>query len=123
MEEIRCDMYIKIGIMTDKPFFVHETQWAFYATFATLPVLTLIYQYSRPGADGEMHWITRKVFDYQVEMRDVWRDRNVARTQAIERAAHDKHLFLYANMGEAPYYEVRFPEYVYLIFPVIFNCD
>lgn len=84
--------------------------WHFYAAFATIPVLTVLYQYSRPGPNGEMHWITRKVFEYQVEMRDEWRDRNVARTQAFERAAHDKHLLLYGNEGKHAFHETRFPD-------------
>ncbi|KAJ2897874.1 hypothetical protein MKZ38_004333 [Zalerion maritima] len=88
--------------------------FAFWATFAVVPVLTGIYQLSKYANEGEMNWLARKVFDYQVEMNDTWQDRNVARTQAYEKAAHDKHLFLYANMGESPYHEVRFPDAIWV---------
>ncbi len=64
---------------------------------------------SRPGADGAptsfSKWLNS--FDY---LNSSWEERNAIRTQAIEQAGHDKHLFLHS--GKNPHIELKMPEYV-----------
>ncbi|KAJ8112392.1 hypothetical protein ONZ43_g5406 [Nemania bipapillata] len=79
---------------------------AFYVFAGALPASIAAYQISRPGKDGEpssfSKWLQQ--FDYFNE----WEVRNTLRTQMIEQAAHDKHLFL--NAGESRHVELKMPE-------------
>jgi hypothetical protein len=66
------------------------------------------YSISRPGANGEpssfSKWLSQ--FDYF----NHWEARNTLRTELLEQAAHDKHLFL--NAGKSTHVELKTPEYV-----------
>lgn len=66
------------------------------------------YKISRPGADGEPSSFSKwlKQFDYFND----WEMRNTLRTDIIEQAAHDKHLFL--NADKSTHVELKTPEYV-----------
>ncbi|KAI0537414.1 hypothetical protein GGR58DRAFT_471859 [Xylaria digitata] len=79
---------------------------AFYVFAGALPASIAAYQISRPGADGEpssfSKWLEQ--FDY---FKD-WETRNSLRTDIIEQAAHDKHLFL--NARKSTHVELKTPE-------------
>ncbi|KAI0470132.1 hypothetical protein F4859DRAFT_120125 [Xylaria cf. heliscus] len=83
-----------------------ELGTAFYLFAAALPVSIVGYQISRPGADGEPSSVSKwlQQFDYFQD----WETRNALRTDILEQAAHDKHLFLSA--GRNPYVELKTPE-------------
>ncbi|KAI1203930.1 hypothetical protein F5X97DRAFT_282473 [Nemania serpens] len=81
---------------------------SFYVFAAALPTAIVGYQISRPGADGEpsglSKWMTQ--FDYFND----WEARNTLRTNILEQAAHDKHLFLHA--GRNPHVDLKTPELI-----------
>ncbi|KAI1737329.1 hypothetical protein F4680DRAFT_429155 [Xylaria scruposa] len=79
---------------------------AFYVFAGALPVSIVAYQVSRPGADGEPSSLSKwlQQFDYFND----WETRNTLRTELIEQAAHDKHLFL--NAGRSTHVELKMPE-------------
>ncbi|KAI1119372.1 hypothetical protein F5Y14DRAFT_395051 [Nemania sp. NC0429] len=81
---------------------------AFYITVAAVPLAIAGYQISRPGADGEptplSKWLTQ--FDYFND----WEARNTLRTNILEQAAHDKHLFLHA--GKNMHVDLKTPELI-----------
>ncbi|RYC56007.1 hypothetical protein CHU98_g10197 [Xylaria longipes] len=81
---------------------------SFYVFAGALPVSIVAYQISRPGADGEpsgfSNWLQQ--FDYFND----WEARNSLRTELIEQAAHDKHLFL--NAGRSTHIELKTPELI-----------
>ncbi|OTB02143.1 hypothetical protein M426DRAFT_322969 [Hypoxylon sp. CI-4A] len=81
---------------------------AFYVFAAAIPVSYVAYSVSRPGANGEPSSLTKwlKSFDYFND----WEIRNTLRTNMIEQAAHDKHLFNYA--GKSPHVELKTPELI-----------
>lgn len=67
------------------------------------------YGISRPGKNGEPSGLTTwlRGFEY-FRQEDV--ERNALRTQILEQAAHDKHLFLHAEKN--PHVDLKMPEYV-----------
>ncbi|KAI1429899.1 hypothetical protein F5Y12DRAFT_723702 [Xylaria sp. FL1777] len=79
---------------------------AFYVFALALPTSIVAYQISRPGADGEPSSISKwlEQFDY---FKD-WETRNTLRTDILEQAAHDKHLFL--NARKSMHVELKTPE-------------
>ncbi|KAI1374113.1 hypothetical protein F4677DRAFT_447759 [Hypoxylon crocopeplum] len=79
---------------------------AFYVFAALVPASYIGYSISRPGPDGEPSSVTKwlRNFDYFND----WEIRNTLRTNIIEQAAHDKHLFL--NSGKNPHVELKTPE-------------
>ncbi|KAH8163255.1 hypothetical protein CIB48_g5002 [Xylaria polymorpha] len=81
---------------------------AVYIFAGALPVSIVAYQISRPGDNGEpssfSKWLQQ--FDYFND----WEARNTIRTQLIEQAAHDKHLFLHA--GRNTHVELKTPELI-----------
>ncbi|TGJ85947.1 hypothetical protein E0Z10_g2831 [Xylaria hypoxylon] len=79
---------------------------AFYVFAGALPTSILAYQISRPGADGEPSSLSKwlQQFDYFND----WETRNTLRTELLEQAAHDKHLFLHA--GRSTHVELKTPE-------------
>ncbi|KAI0457749.1 hypothetical protein F5B21DRAFT_463003 [Xylaria acuta] len=81
---------------------------AFYVFAGALPASIVAYQISRPGADGESSSFSKwlQQFDY---FKD-WEMRNSLRTELIEQAAHDKHLFL--NAGRSTHVELKMPELI-----------
>ncbi|KAI2628963.1 hypothetical protein GGS21DRAFT_526774 [Xylaria nigripes] len=82
---------------------------AFYIFAGALPVSIFFYQISRPGPNGEppsfSKWLAQ--FDYFNE----WETRNARRSQLLEQAAHDKHLFL--NAPRNTHVELKTPELFY----------
>ncbi|KAK8056043.1 NADH dehydrogenase 17.8K chain [Apiospora rasikravindrae] len=72
---------------------------SFYVFAGLLPTAAVFYQISRPGADGEPSRPLNK--DHVV--------RNAMRTDALEQAAHDKHLFMNAG-PKSPHVELKTPE-------------
>ncbi|KAI1640428.1 hypothetical protein F4809DRAFT_590092 [Biscogniauxia mediterranea] len=81
---------------------------SFYVFVASIPLSILGYKITRPGPNGEpaaaTKWLAQ--FDYFNEFET----RNALRTQAIEQAAHDKHLFLHA--GKNLHVELKMPELI-----------
>ncbi|KAI0600862.1 hypothetical protein F4775DRAFT_543806 [Biscogniauxia sp. FL1348] len=81
---------------------------SFYAFVGAIPLSILGYKITRPGPDGEpaaaSKWLAQ--FDYFNEFET----RNALRTQAIEQAAHDKHLFLHS--GKNMHIELKMPELI-----------
>lgn len=73
-----------------------------------VPLSILGYQVTRPGKDGEpssmTKWLT--TFDAFNESER----RNTIRTNIVEEAAHDKHLFYYGQRNT--HVELKMPEYV-----------
>ncbi|KAI1824539.1 hypothetical protein F4861DRAFT_538999 [Xylaria intraflava] len=80
---------------------------AFYVFAGALPVGIVAYQISRPGADGEPTAFTKWLQQFDYFEKD-WETRNALRSQYLEQAAHDKHLFL--NSGKSLHVELKTPE-------------
>ncbi|KAI2619427.1 hypothetical protein GGS26DRAFT_573108 [Hypomontagnella submonticulosa] len=81
---------------------------AFYVFAGALPASYIGYSISRPGADGEPSSLSKwlQSFDYFND----WEARNTLRTNIIEQAAHDKHLFM--NAGKNMHIELKTPELI-----------
>ncbi|KAI2462799.1 hypothetical protein F4781DRAFT_418935 [Annulohypoxylon bovei var. microspora] len=81
---------------------------AFYVFAAAVPLGFLGYQLTRPGANGEPSSVTTwlRSFDYFND----WEERNALRSNMLDQASHDKHLFLYA--GKNPHVELKMPELI-----------
>lgn len=69
----------------------------------------IAYSMAQPGKDGEPSSLTNAINSLSNFGKD-WETRNHVRTVAMEQAAHDKHLLLYA--GRNPHIEMKYPEYV-----------
>ncbi|ORY65928.1 uncharacterized protein BCR38DRAFT_317382, partial [Pseudomassariella vexata] len=82
---------------------------AFYVFAGAVPAAILGYSISRPGANGEPSSLANfmRGFDYFAEDEA----RNTIRTQMLEQAAHDKHLFNYAGQNSA-YIDLKTPELI-----------
>ncbi|KAI5923351.1 hypothetical protein F4810DRAFT_710779 [Camillea tinctor] len=82
---------------------------SFYVFASAVPLSVLGYKITRPGPDGEPSAVSKWIaqFDYLNEFET----RNALRTQAIEQAAHDKHLFLHA--GKNQHVELKTPELIF----------
>ncbi|KAI1334729.1 hypothetical protein F5Y15DRAFT_400174 [Xylariaceae sp. FL0016] len=81
---------------------------AFFVFAGALPLSIFAYRITRPGADGEPSSISSWLRSF-----DCFSDfeaRNTLRTQLIEQAAHDKHLFL--NAGKSMHVELKTPELI-----------
>ncbi|KAI1213907.1 uncharacterized protein F4807DRAFT_409651 [Annulohypoxylon truncatum] len=80
----------------------------FYVFAAAAPLAFLGYQVTRPGADGEPSTATTwlRKFDYFND----YEERNALRTNLLDQASHDKHLFMYA--GKNPHIELKMPELI-----------
>ncbi|KAI0136645.1 hypothetical protein BJ170DRAFT_23291 [Xylariales sp. AK1849] len=80
---------------------------AFYVFVGVVPTSIIGYSISRPGADGSPSSLTNWLngFEYFKEEDET---RNALRTQLIEQAAHDKHLFV--NAGKNPHIDLKTPE-------------
>ncbi|KAI1653595.1 hypothetical protein F4813DRAFT_393493 [Daldinia decipiens] len=82
---------------------------AFYLFAAAIPAGYAGYSISQPGPDGEepilSQWL--RSFAYFND----WELRNTLRTNIIEQAAHDKHLFM--NAGKSTHVELKTPELLY----------
>jgi len=74
-----------------------------------IPAAFLFFNYSGSGADGQKYW-TRAINSYD-EWRATWARRNDLHTQALERAAADRNLFI--NSPSTRHVDLRFPEYVF----------
>ncbi|KAK7941046.1 uncharacterized protein PG986_013433 [Apiospora aurea] len=81
---------------------------AFYVFAGLLPTAAVFYQISRPGADGEPSTISKYLNQFEALNKDHV-VRNALRTDALEQAAHDKHLFLNAG-PKSPHVELKTPE-------------
>ncbi|KAI1756983.1 hypothetical protein F4782DRAFT_480710 [Xylaria castorea] len=81
---------------------------AFYVFAGALPAAIVAYQISRPGADGEPSSLSKwlRQFDYFND----WEMRNSLRTELVEQAAHDKHLFLFAS--KSTHVDHKMPELI-----------
>ncbi|KAK8027408.1 hypothetical protein PG991_004464 [Apiospora marii] len=83
-------------------------QASFYVFAGLLPTAAIFYTISRPGADGEPSTISQYLNQFEALNKDHV-VRNALRTDALERAAHDKHLFLNAG-PKSPHVELKTPE-------------
>ncbi|KAK9418179.1 putative NADH-ubiquinone oxidoreductase 17.8 kDa subunit [Seiridium unicorne] len=84
-------------------------QTSFYVFVGLVPASMFFYGISRPGKDGSPSSLTQwlKGFEYfQAENEE----RNRLRTEIVEQAAHDKHLFL--NAGKSPHIDLKMPELI-----------
>ena len=86
-------------------------QSAFYVIFGAIPAFGALYYFSRPGKDGQPNKITSWLQKWE-EHSEALADKNALMTAAIEQAAHDKHLFYYADNLRSGHYEMKYPEYV-----------
>ncbi|KAI0160354.1 hypothetical protein GGR57DRAFT_457332 [Xylariaceae sp. FL1272] len=91
-----------------KPHNVEEKNTLALLFIPLVPAVIIATQYlSEPARDGEPNrlakWMSDK-FDYFND----WEARNTLRTQVIEQAAHDKHLFY--NAGKSQHVELKTPE-------------
>ncbi|KAI0970388.1 hypothetical protein F4678DRAFT_436651 [Xylaria arbuscula] len=82
---------------------------AFYVFAGALPVSIVAYQISRPGADGEPSSLSKWLEQFDYFSKD-FEARNSLRTELLEQAAHDKHLFL--NSGRSTHVELKTPELI-----------
>ena len=69
----------------------------------------LVYSIGQPSADGEPKSLSKMLTRWS-NMQSEWERVNTLHTAAIEQAAHDKHLFYYAEGNR--HIELTFPEYV-----------
>ncbi|KAK6081784.1 NADH-ubiquinone oxidoreductase [Seiridium cupressi] len=82
---------------------------SFYVFVGLVPASMFFYGISRPGKDGSPSSLTQWLngFEYfQAENEE----RNRLRTEIVEQAAHDKHLFL--NAGKSPHIDLKMPELI-----------
>ncbi|CCC06030.1 hypothetical protein SMACR_00246 [Sordaria macrospora] len=82
---------------------------AFYVIFGAIPAFGALYYFSRPGKDGQPNKITSWLQKWE-EHSEALADKNALMTAAIEQAAHDKHLFYYADNLRSGHYEMKYPE-------------
>lgn len=82
---------------------------AAYIFAGAIPLSFFVYSISRPGEDGSAPTFTKWLQSFEY-FKEEFETRNALRTQMIEQAAHDKHLFL--NATRNPHVELKMPEYV-----------
>ncbi|KAI0021468.1 hypothetical protein F4780DRAFT_737505 [Xylariomycetidae sp. FL0641] len=82
----------------------------FYVFAGAIPLSMLAYSISRPGENGEPPALTTWLRSFGF-LQDEYETRNLLRTQAIEQAAHDKHLFM--NSGGDLHIDLRDPELIF----------
>ncbi|KAI0176758.1 hypothetical protein BJ166DRAFT_505291 [Pestalotiopsis sp. NC0098] len=82
---------------------------SFYVFIGLVPASMFFYGISRPGKNGEPSGLTTwlRGFEY---FRQEDMERNALRTQLLEQAAHDKHLFLHAEKN--PHVDLKMPELI-----------
>ena len=71
------------------------------------PAAALLYSISRPGKDGEPHALSKYITKLS-NYHETWQERNALRTEFLEQAARDRHLFLNAGKNEFVDPEVNF---------------
>ncbi|KAH7035208.1 uncharacterized protein B0I36DRAFT_317856 [Microdochium trichocladiopsis] len=79
---------------------------AFYVFVGAIPLSILGYQITRPGKDGEPSSMTKWLQGFDA-FNETER-RNTIRTNIVEEAAHDKHLFYYGQRNQ--HVELKMPE-------------
>ncbi|KAI1177417.1 hypothetical protein F4777DRAFT_541956 [Nemania sp. FL0916] len=79
---------------------------AFYVVVAAVPAAIAGYSISRPGADGQPSSLTKWL--EQFDFFNDWETRNTLRTNMLEQAAHDKHLFF--SVERNTHVELKTPE-------------
>jgi hypothetical protein len=90
----------------------HALQTSVYVFVGLVPASMFFYSISRPGKDGSPSSLTQwlKGFEY---FRAEDEERNTLRTELMEQAANDKHLFLTARKN--PTVDLKMPEYVHVL--------
>lgn len=81
----------------------------------------LFYSISRPGANGEPSSISQWLRGFESLNKD-WETINAMRTDALEQAAHDRHLFYNSSSraAQGPTVVLKAPEYVLIsVFPFL----
>lgn len=80
----------------------------------------LFYSISRPGANGEPSAVSQWLRGFEAMNKD-WETINAMRTDALDRAAHDRHLFTHSNsrLAQGPTVTLKAPEYVLNIRPLL----
>lgn len=78
-----------------------------YIFAGAVPTAYAIYSVSRPGEDGTPSMFTQWLRGFE-HFKDDWEIRNNLRTQAMEQAAQDKHLFMHS--GRNMHIELKAPE-------------
>lgn len=93
-------------------------QTAFYVFAGVVPTSMLFYSISRPGANGEPSSISQWLRGFEAMNKD-WETINAMRTDALDQAAHDRHLFAYSNSraAQGPTVVLKAPEYVFVSVP------
>lgn len=86
-------------------------QTALYLAVGIVPASGILYYASRPGEDGAQPRITQWIDSFQLDALKKWEERTQIHTKLIEQAAHDRHLFFYADTK--PHIELKSPEYVF----------
>ncbi|KAK3949367.1 NADH dehydrogenase [Pseudoneurospora amorphoporcata] len=86
-----------------------ELGTAFYVTFGAIPVFGALYYVSQPGKDGQPNKVTRWWQKWE-EHSEKLANQNALMTATLDQAAHDKHLFYYADQLRSGHYEMRYPE-------------
>jgi hypothetical protein len=85
-------------------------QPGFYFSLAAIPTGLVLYKITRPGPDGQPYFsrvIGEKFSSYKAEFLE----RADSHTQAMERAAADRTLFLNESAHETPrHVDLRYPE-------------
>ncbi|KAH6660096.1 hypothetical protein BKA67DRAFT_653296 [Truncatella angustata] len=82
---------------------------SFYVFVGLVPASMFGYSISRPGKDGSPSSLSNWLNDFEYfRQQDV--ERNSLRTNAIEEAAHDRHLLLHAERN--PHIELKMPELI-----------
>ncbi|KAF2146663.1 uncharacterized protein K452DRAFT_262664 [Aplosporella prunicola CBS 121167] len=80
---------------------------AFYLLAGGVPLAAIIYKVAGANAGDDKLWFTRFVNSYNY-YKDIWADRNRLHVEALEAAAHDRHLFF--NSTARRHVDLNFPE-------------
>lgn len=83
---------------------------ALYLSLGAIGLSMLTYTISRPGEDGEPSTLSNWIDSSRTESLTTWAQRNNLRTDMMEQAAADRHMF--ATVEKAKGFELRTPEYV-----------
>lgn len=83
---------------------------ALYLSLGAIGLSMVTYTVSRPGEDGEPGSLSKWIDSFRAESLPTWEQRNNMRTDMMEQAAADRHMFL--SVEKAKGFELRTPEYV-----------
>jgi hypothetical protein len=85
-------------------------QPGFYVCLAAIPTGLVLYKITRPGPDGQPYF-SRLIADKYASYKTLFLERADVHTQAMERAAADRTLFMNESSHDTPrYIDLRYPE-------------